>query len=69
MSTSQIIIFKYCPLPFLYISCLFLAFSLAFLSLLPHLFPTASSPFSSIYSSSSPSIRAQTHALYAPDEK
>lgn len=37
MSTTQIIIFKYCPLPFLYISCLFLAFSLAFLSLLPYL--------------------------------
>lgn len=47
MSTTQIIIFKYCPLPFLYISCLFLAFSLAFLSLLPHL--SSSSPFSNIF--------------------
>ena len=46
MSTTQIIIFKYCPLPFLFISCLFLACSLVFLSLLPHLSPTASSPFS-----------------------
>lgn len=46
MSTSQIIIFKYCPLPFLYISCLFLAFSLAFLSLLPYL--SSSSPFSNL---------------------
>lgn len=37
MSTTQIIIFKYCPLPFLFISYLFLTFSLAFLSLLPYL--------------------------------
>lgn len=47
MSTSQIIIFKYCPSSFLYISCLFLAFSLAFLSLLPYL--SSSSPFSNIF--------------------
>lgn len=47
MSTTQIIIFKYCPLPFLYISCLFLAFSLALLSLLPYL--SSSSPFSNIF--------------------
>lgn len=46
MSTSQIIIFKYCPLRFLYLSCLFLAFSLAFLSLLPYL--SSSSPFSNL---------------------
>lgn len=47
MSTTQIIIFKYCPLPFLFISYLFLAFSLAFLSLLSYLSPT--SPFSNIF--------------------
>lgn len=33
MSTTQIIIFKYCPLPFLYISCLSIASSFPRLSL------------------------------------
>lgn len=53
MSTTQIIIFKYCPLPFLYISCLFSLFpspfSLYFLTtLLPHLSLTSSSSFSNL---------------------
>lgn len=53
MSTTQIIIFKYCPLPFLYtpaFSSLFPSpFSLYFLTtLLPHLSLTSSSSFSNL---------------------
>lgn len=53
MSTTQIIIFKYCPLPFLYISCLFSLFpspfSLFFLTnLLPHLSLTLPSSLSNL---------------------